>query len=419
VRHKWGSVVLVGVIVAVVLTAPRPTGFTDPHTDDPAVRGLRTWNLDAIGAPSAWELGRGKGSTVAILDSGVDMDHPDLRDRIAGGVSCIGSTGSADRCTGSPDDHNGHGTHVAGIVAAEADNGRGIAGVAPDARVLAVQVLADQCLDPGCTAEGSATDVAAGIRWSVDHGADVINLSLAPTERAVIEPDLKRAVLDAWGRGVVVVAAAGNDAPRAEFADLPVIVVTSLDRSGRLASYSHGVGEAMWALAAPGGQIGDTAESCTDGGDPAGILSTWPGQDGADEYACLAGTSMASPHVAGAAAVLMASGLSADQTVRRLLETATDLGAPGADRLYGSGALDLARAMDQTIEPSIGTARYEAASGVGPDPAVNAQNPPRPAQEELPRSFLLVLATSAAALLASLVILHKARRPPAPTDRQD
>ena len=407
--------VLVAVTVAVVLTAPRPTGFTDPHTDDPAVRGLRTWNLDAIGAPEAWELGRGEGATVAILDSGIDLDHPDLRGRIVGGVSCIGSGGDPDRCSGSPDDRNGHGTHVAGIVAAEADNGRGIAGVAPDARLLAVQVLADQCLDPGCVAEGAATDVAAGIDWSVDHGADVINLSLAPTEQGTVDPELERAVLDAWQRGVVLVAAAGNDEPSDEFADLPVIVVTALDRSGRLAAYSQGVGEAGWALAAPGGQIGDTAESCTAGGEPAGILSTWSGSDGADEYACLAGTSMASPHVAGAAAVLMASGLGADETVHRLLSTATDLGEPGADASYGAGALDLARAVDPTIDPSVGTARYEAASGAGPESAVNAQDPTRPPTEELPRPFLAVLATSAAALVTSLVILYRARRRTPPT----
>jgi subtilisin family serine protease len=407
-------VVLLAVIVAVVLTAPRPTGFNDPHTDDPAVRGLRTWNLDAIGAPDAWELGRGEGSTVAILDSGIDLDHPDLRDRVAGGVSCIGSGGDADRCSGSPDDHNGHGTHVAGIVAAEADNGRGIAGVAPEARLLAVQVLADQCLDPGCAAEGAATDVAAGINWSVEHGADVINLSLAPTEHGTVDPDLERAVLDAWDRGVVLVAAAGNDELSDEFAELPVIVVTALDRSGRLASYSRGVGEARWALAAPGGQIGDTEASCTAGGDPAGILSTWSGSDGTDEYACLAGTSMASPHVAGAAAVLMASGLTADETVRLLLETATDLGEPGADRFYGAGALDLARAVDPTIEPSVGTARYEAASGAGPGAPAKAQEPARPPAEELPLPFLAVLATSAAALLTSLVILYRARRKTAP-----
>jgi subtilisin family serine protease len=410
VRRIWGPAVLMAIIATVVLTAPRPTGFTDPHTDDPAVRGRRTWNLDAIGAPDAWQHGRGHGSVVAVLDSGIATDHPDLRDRILDRVSCVDTAGDSARCAGPAIDHNGHGTHVAGIIAAEADNGQGIAGVAPEAKLLAVQVLTDRCVDAACTPGGSGADVAAGIRWSVDHGADVVNLSLASTDQASIDADLRRAVVEAWDRGVVVVAAAGNDEPTTEFTDLPVIVVTGLDRSGRLASYSQGVGDARWALAAPGGQLGDTAESCRTGGEPAGVLSTWWEPDGSeDDYACLAGTSMAAPHVSGAAAILLATGLSAEQTVHRLLDTATDLGDPGPDRLYGAGALDVARAVDPDREVPRGAARYEAASDVGPDRAVSAPTSERDRQPSTPRYLILMCAGSAAAMFVAVTLLYRTR----------
>src|SRR5690606_37582017 len=100
--------------------------------------------------------------------------HEDLRGQIVGSVSCIGAAGDPDRCSGSAQDDNGHGTHVAGIAAAASGNGRGIAGVAPGARLLAVRVLANECTSSGCTASGSASDVVAGIRWAVRQGADVI-----------------------------------------------------------------------------------------------------------------------------------------------------------------------------------------------------------------------------------------------------
>ena len=301
------------------------------------------WNLQLIGAPVAWQKGTGAGITIAVLDSGIDFAHPELKDKVIGHVTCVGSAGDETKCVDGGLDDNGHGTHVAGIAAAATNNGTGIAGVAPDAAILDVKVLTQTC-DPGgavCDATGDSDDVAAGIRYAADHGASVINLSLGEQAQSLIGPTFQSAIDYAFNKepeGAIPVLAAGNNFVLPSGGALNAIVVGALDKDRTKSSYSNNIGDAKWALMAPGGEA-DTKDSCSSA--PNGVLSTYP----SNGYACLAGTSMAAPHVAGAAAVLRSMGLSKQATIDRLLSTARKMD-PSA--VYGSGALDLAAATGAT-----------------------------------------------------------------------
>ena len=336
-----------GLIVAV---APAGAGGSTPN--DPVFQQGLQWGVQRIGAPGAWARGTGDGVTIAVVDSGVDVTHEDLAPKLDGQVSCIGASGNAAACKGSGQDDNGHGTHVAGIAAAATDNGRGVAGVAPDARLLAVRVLQDSCSGAeSCTATGSADDVAAGIRWAVDHGADVINLSLGGgTVQSVLGCAFCDAVEYAWSRGAIPVIAAGNDsALPSGFSDEHAVVVTATTRADTRASYSNAssglLRNARWPVSAPGGEAETDPNDCATGGTPKGILSSYWSSGQQNGYACLAGTSMAAPHVAGALAVLRSTGMSPQASVDRLLATAQDLGDPGRDEVFGVGRIDLGRAV--------------------------------------------------------------------------
>jgi subtilisin family serine protease len=339
---------------ALAMAAPALAGAapTGQAADDPVFQQGLQWGLEQIGAPAAWPTSTGEGITIAIVDSGVDASHEDLVDQIDGQVSCIGSGGDPARCAGSAADDNGHGTHVAGIAAARTFNGRGMAAVAPDARLLAVRVLRNDCDETGaCSATGTAGDVAAGIRWATDQGADVINLSLGGgTPQSALGCAFCEAVEYAWSQGAIPVIAAGNDAVLPPgFGDEPAVIVSATTRDDTRASYSSTTGgilrTARWPVAAPGGEGEVTPSDCATGGTPQGVLSTYwiAGQPSA--YACQAGTSMAAPHVSGALALLLAQGLTPQQAIDRLLATATDLGDPGRDDLFGFGRIDVARAV--------------------------------------------------------------------------
>jgi len=319
-------------------------------TNDPVYTQGLQWGLTRIGAPAAWDVAKGQGITIAIVDSGADLQHEDLKDKVAGGTSCIGAVGDPARCQGSSQDDNGHGTHVAGVAAAATDNNRGIAAVAPGARLLIVRALENDCSVNPCTASGTSGDVSAGIRWAVDHGAHVINLSLGGGEvQSTLGCSFCDAVDYAWSKGVIAVVAAGNDSDLpAGFADEPAVIVTATTRDDTRASYSSPnsglLRAARWPVAAPGGEA-DAPSDCATGGTPKGIVSTYWTSGDSDQYACLAGTSMATPHVAGALAVLRSAGLSPQAAIDRLLATATDLGAPGRDDTFGYGRIDLAKAV--------------------------------------------------------------------------
>ena len=301
--------------LTLVLVIPAARAATDPGR-------AKQWGLDRIGESAV--RGTGEGVVVAVIDTGVDLEHVDLRDRLLPGIDIV----DADAV---PQDENGHGTHVAGIIGADAGNGVGIAGVAPGAELLPVRVL-----DAG--GSGELDDIVTGIHWAIDHGADVINLSIGEDTQAVFGPSLADAVRDAWAAGVVPVIAAGNQYVLGSgFSDEPALVVSATTRDDSKPSYASGVGSAKWGIAAPGGEQPMLGE---DGA----ILSTYWMSGEHDQYAYDCGTSMAAPHVAGAVAVLLGLGYPPQQAVDRVLSTAKDIGPPGRDTTFGAGLLDIAAA---------------------------------------------------------------------------
>ncbi|MBN2799541.1 MAG: S8 family serine peptidase [Deltaproteobacteria bacterium] len=280
----------------------------------------RQWHLGAVGAPEGWaRTPKGRGITVAVIDTGV-AKVPDLDpERLLDGASFVPS---------EPDaiDRNGHGTHVAGTIAQTTGNGLGTAGVAPEATILPVKVLS-------AYGGGESPWIAAGIDYAVDQGADVINLSLGGPYSRVVE----LAVHKARAKGVLVIAAAGNSGREGvswpgALAD--TIGVAAVGPKGTLAPYSSW-GEGV-DLAAPGGD-----KSIAGGG----VLQNTIDGAGGSQYAELQGTSMATPHVAGAAAVLLSTGLTPDEVERAMLLS-------GGQRTWepqlGFGAMDLGRALDRS-----------------------------------------------------------------------
>src|SRR4051812_5240585 len=172
--------------------------------DDPEARSQ--WALAQVGAPQAWARTTGAGVRIGIVDTGVDLAHEDLAGKVVASTNCIGAAGTPARCAGSGQDDNGHGTHVAGIAAAVRGNGIGVAGMAPDAELVVAKVV---------SASGLATvpDVVAGIKWVVDHGARVVNLSLdspAMTFAGVKAKAIEEGLDYAWARGAIPVLAAGS-----------------------------------------------------------------------------------------------------------------------------------------------------------------------------------------------------------------
>lgn len=270
------------------------------------------WNLPLIGSERGWRISTGEPRViVAVVDTGVDLDHPDLRGQLVPGRNIV-NPGDP------PQDDQGHGTHVAGIIAARTNNHRGVAGVTWQCRIMPVKVL-------DANGAGNLFDVGDGIIWATDNGAKVINLSLG---NYVESRYLRDAVRYAFERDVVLVAASGNDAlPDSGFpASYPeVLAVSALRPDRQLASYSN-YGSSI-DLTAPGDDI----------------ASTFPN----NQYAALSGTSMASPHVAGVAALVRSVNptLSNREVMALLIRTSRDLGRPGWDPLYGHGQVDVAAAL--------------------------------------------------------------------------
>lgn len=279
----------------------------------------KQWHLHRVGAESAWEYGCGEGVTVAVVDTGVAcFDRgPFAKGSDLAGTRCEpGYNFVAD--TEDAADDQGHGTHVAGTVAQTTNNGRGVAGLAYCARLMPVKVLNRQ-------GWGTVAQVAQGIRFAAQHGAQVINLSLGGSGPS---PVVKRAVQYALDRGVVVVAAAGNSGRGVGWpAAYPgVLAVSASDASDRIAWFSSRGPEI--ALAAPG--VAVTQQTVCNGG-----------RDRCELFGTLNGTSMASPHVAGAAALLVGLGVSEPGAVRHVLERSARARDEGHDaQLYGAGILD-------------------------------------------------------------------------------
>jgi subtilisin family serine protease len=320
------------------------------------------WGPRQIKADTAWATSTGSGQTIAIVDSGIDLDHPDLAGKIAGGATFAGCADRSAGC-GNGDWESGpastgagdpHGTHVAGTAAAVTNNGTGVAGVAPDARLLAVKVLGEE--------GGSFEEIAAGVRWAADQGADVINLSLGalPGAQALVitglASDVQDAIAYANAKDVVVVAAAGNDFASicgTPGSDEGALCVAATDPNEVRASYSNfAIKPNLEAVAAPGGSgtiaCRDDIISTVPAGRPAAEQGFCEQEEGTPGYDFIAGTSMATPHVAGVAALLTAQGRSERQVRDVLMATARTpgLGTRGTyTPLYGYGIVDAAAAV--------------------------------------------------------------------------
>lgn len=300
------------------------------------------WGLEMIGAPAAWSHSTGDGAVIAVVDTGIDRQHPDLASKL--------TTNFFNPCGGTgltPTDN--HGTHVAGIAAAATNNSIGVAGVAPHARIMDVKVLGGGC---------EARSFSAGLRFAVDNGAHVINASLGYDELKTMSAALgisegvrsvRQALRYAWNRGVLIVGSAGNS--RLPFCSepwhkSPVLCVGAVNSRGMSTAYSNSdaSGETRF-LVAPGGEPGvcdsSIISTVRSDIDPDARCLTTLGRG----YGPMSGTSMAAPHVAGVAALLVSKGLTAREIVDCLLSTAVDLGPHGRDPVYGSGLVDAEAAV--------------------------------------------------------------------------
>ncbi|TCB98929.1 type VII secretion-associated serine protease mycosin [Micromonospora zingiberis] len=279
------------------------------------------WQLDKLGAEIAWRTSTGRGVTVAVIDSGVDGSHPDLVGRVLPGIDLVSPGGAAEP------DPVGHGTTVAGLIAGRNDDRQGVVGLAPDARILPVRVLDEE------NRYDDALIVAQGVRWAVDNGAQVINLSLGGSGDS---PALAAAIDYAFARDVVVVACTGNLAtsPDAKVwypaREPGVIAVSGLERSSNN----------LWSGAITGRATILTAPA-------SGLVGARPPSG----YWRVQGTSFAAPLVAATAALVRARypQMSAGDVVNRLLVTAKDIGPTGRDDRFGYGLVDPIAALTADV----------------------------------------------------------------------
>ena len=273
------------------------------------------WGVDRTDAEAAAANGDdGSGADIAIIDTGIDSDHPDLQANLGSGTAFVKCRGGS--CNTSWDDDEGHGTHCAGITGAVDANGEGVQGVAPGVTLHAVKVLDKR-------GSGSFSDVAAGIEYTADQGWDVGSMSLGASSGS---QTVKDACTYAQDNGVLLVAAAGNSGPCTDCVGYPaaysdVVAVSSTTKSDALSDFSSTGTEVE--IAAPGSNV----------------YSTYV--DGA--YETLSGTSMACPHASGAGGVLMAGGSTNIQARDTLTSSAEDLGLSSNEQ--GAGLLDVAAAL--------------------------------------------------------------------------
>lgn len=290
----------------------------------------KQWNMHNIGIEQAWIETKGRGVTVAVIDTGVSK-VPDLeKTNFVKGFDFVNDQENAA-------DDNGHGTHVAGTIAQSTNNNFGVAGIAYEANIMPLKVLSS-------FGGGTVADIAEAIRFAADNKADVINLSLGGGGESVVMRD---AIDYAHSKGVVVIAAAGNSNRNA--ADYPAryphaIAVAALDASGAKAPYSNfGAGV---DIAAPGGS--------TEQGESGGILqNTFNPETGESVFAAFQGTSMAAPHAAGVAALIKAAGVdNPDEVLAVLKQSARKVESDDLNH-YGAGKLDAAAAVKLALHGKI------------------------------------------------------------------
>lgn len=314
------------------------TALATPN--DPLFREFQ-WDLRKLEMESAWDFTTGDPDLIiAVLDTGVDKTHPDLAPNLLAGYDFLNDDADAS-------DDGSHGTHVAGIIAAVGNNGEGVAGMAWRSRVLPLKVLNAQGLGPD-------TAVAKGIMYAVEQGARIVNISSGTPFTSGV---LREAVEFADRRGVLIIAAAGNTADRANEVVYPaaypqVLAIAALDDRDQVPPFSQR--HPYVSLAAPGVNIAST---------------TWRGAVGGKAYGTGTGTSAAAPHVSALAALLWSLDpkLPRDDLRRILIETADDVGPPGKDPSSGYGRISPMRAL-RVVDPGVRRIRPDAPPGV-PVPA--------------------------------------------------
>lgn len=309
--------------IAYILAIPSDTDYNEQ------------WGFINLNMEAAWDEKRDSDSvTVAVLDTGIIPEHPDLENNLSDeGADFVGGTQTDDPSNynitdkdptdKTPYENGGsHGTHVSGIIGAVSNNDLGVAGTNWSTNILPIRVL-------DTDGSGSYWDIAEGMYYSVDKGAEIINLSLGATTDS---DTLHTAIQDAYNSGAVLIAAAGNSGDNSVIfpaAYDETIAVGATDKNNSLTDYSN-YGPKL-DLVAPGG------------GDTYSIYSTWGYYDGSSTvsgYAYMKGTSMATPYVSGVAALLLADGVNPRDIRKRLTSTTVDLGPSGRDDYYGYGLVD-------------------------------------------------------------------------------
>jgi len=342
ISRRWSSAVAAGLLALGVTAGPAravPSPAVDPNPLVGDSVREEQWHLKTLNVPGAWVYADGAGVTVAVIDSGVDADHPDLKGQVLPGLDLVDPKGDGDT------DLVGHGTTVSAIIAGRGDDNAGVIGIAPKAKILPVRVLNEE------NRYNDAIIVAKGVRWAVDHGAKVINLSLGGNGSS---PALAAALDYAFAKDVVVVACTGNtSASTTDQVWYParepgVIAVAGTDRAG----------DELWPGSITGPQT-VVAAPATD------LVGARPGG-----YWKVQGTSFAAPMVAGTAALIRSRWptMPAGEVINRIIRTAKDLGAPGRDPVFGyglvnpTGALtaDVPAVLDNPLDtsPPPGIARF-------------------------------------------------------------
>jgi len=300
--------------------------------DDPMYG--KQWHMKQVGAEAAWGLSVGRGVTVAVVDTGIACENFEQFTKASDllQTGCVPGHNFINKSDHANDDH-GHGTHVAGTIAQSTNNGVGVAGLAFGAKLMPVKVLS-------ADGWGTTAGVADGIRWAADNGAQVINLSLGGPRNSKV---LQRAVDHARSRGAVIVAAAGNSGGAVGFpgASEGVIGVSATDQKDALARFSSR-GDGV-DIAAPGVDV--TQQTICE-----------RGKNRCEIFPSYNGTSMASPHVAGAAAMLVGLGVNDADAVEAILQdSAKELDdSPAGRKKFGAGRLQVDAALESVVTTQVG-----------------------------------------------------------------